>query len=69
MKTVRKGAMVFAFISLVGGYLLHQYFWFSGPEASAKWNELVLPLTLGLGWILLIAAAVLAFTRPDEADR
>ena len=66
MKTARTGAMVFAFASLVGGYFLHQYFWFSGPEASGNWNSQMLSITIGLGWVLLIAAVVLGFMRPGE---
>ena len=66
MRSARTGAMFFAFVSLVGGYFLHQYFWFSGPEASLRWNEPMLPITIGLGWILLVAAVVLSFIKPDE---
>jgi hypothetical protein len=61
--------MVFAFLSLVGGYFLHQYFWFSGPEASARWNGQMLPITLALGWILIIAAFALGFSRPEEDEK
>jgi uncharacterized membrane protein YphA (DoxX/SURF4 family) len=66
MKSLRTGAMFLAFATLVGGYLLHQYFWFNGPEALANWTEQMLPITIALGWVLLILAAGLAFTKPDE---
>ena len=77
MKSARTGAMVFAFVSLVGGYFLHQYFWFisagqtvSGesqdPTPLGLWIESVLPGTIVLGWVLLITAITLAYTKPDE---
>ncbi|MDQ2987071.1 MAG: hypothetical protein M3R13_10200 [Armatimonadota bacterium] len=68
MKAARSGAMVFSFLSLVGGYFLHQYFWFSGAEGAKGWNDAVLPLTIILGWILLAAAAAMSFSKSDEAD-
>ena len=58
--------MVFAFISLVGGYFAHQYFWLAGPESAGLWNDAILPFTLALGWILLVAAIALSFTTRDE---
>ena len=68
MKSARTGSMFFAFLTLVGGYFMHQYFWFSGPEGLARWNERMLPMTIGLGWILLLVAFALGFTKPDEDE-
>ena len=69
MKTAKTAAMVFAFISLVGGYFLHQYFWLGGPESAKLWNDAILPFTLALGWILLLAALAFAFTPREEESQ
>lgn len=68
MKAVRSGAMFFSFITLVGGYFLHQYFWFSSAESSKRWHDDVLPMTIILGWILLLVAVALSFAKSDEAE-
>jgi hypothetical protein len=61
--------MVFAFVTLVGGYFAHQYFWLSGPGSAALWNDSILPFTLALGWILLLSALALAFTGTEEESQ
>ncbi len=68
MKTARMGVMVFAFCTLVGGYFIHQYFWLMSGPGAEKWNASVLPLTIGLGWILLIAAIAFAFAKGGDSD-
>jgi hypothetical protein len=68
MKSARTGAMFFAYFTLVGGYFMHQYFWLSGPEGLAQWNERMLPLTIGSGWVLLLLAIAFGFTKPDEDE-
>lgn len=60
--------MVFAFVSLVGGYFLHQHFQAGDPKEFASWKDQMLPITIVLGWILLIAAFVLGFMKPDEEE-
>ena len=67
MKTAKMAAKVFAFLTLVGGYFAHQYFWAAGPEAALRWTEQILPMVIALGWILLVAAVALSFT-PAEDD-
>ena len=69
MKTARTATMVFAFISLVGGYFAHQYFWLSGPESAKLWNEAIMPFTLALGWLLLLAALIFSFTSREEESQ
>ena len=66
MKTARTATLAFAFISLVGGYFAHQYFWLAGPESAKLWNDAIMPFTLALGWILLLAALAFSFTSPEE---
>ena len=66
MKSVRTGAMFFAFAVLVGGYFAHQYFWFGGPEPLARWSEQILPLTIVFGWVLLALGVGLSFTKGEE---
>jgi hypothetical protein len=66
MKTARMGMMVFTFLSLTGGYFLHQYFWLGSAEGAEKWSASVLPMTIGLGWVLLIGALVLGFSKESD---
>lgn len=61
------GAMVFAFLTLVGGYFAHQYFWAAGPEAAIRWSESVLPMVIVLGWLLTLAAVVLTLTPAEDS--
>lgn len=66
MKSARMGMMVFAFLSLTGGYFIHQYFWLTSDLGSTNWNASVLPMAILLGWVLLIAAFVLGFAKNEE---
>ncbi|MEO7454016.1 MAG: hypothetical protein ABIV13_04555 [Fimbriimonadales bacterium] len=77
MKIVRTGAMALAFVSLVGGYFGHQYSWFvSGGQKFyddprdltpfGEWIAKMLPITIVLGWVILLTAIVLSFSKPDE---
>jgi len=58
--------MVFAFLSLTGGYFLHQYFWLFSLQGAQNWNDSVLPMTVVLGWILLLGALILGFAKESE---
>lgn len=66
MKTARMATMVFAFLSLTGGYFLHQYYWLTSAQGSKSWNEAILPMAIILGWILVIAAFVLGLSKSEE---
>ena len=68
LRLFRTGAMFFAFISLVGGYALHQYFLFMGPEALAQWSDSIAGPNLALGWILAVLAVVLGLLPSDGGD-
>jgi len=61
--------MVFAFLSLTGGYFIHQFYWLTSAEGSQSWNKSVLPLAIMLGWVLLIAAFVLGFSKREESGK
>lgn len=66
MKTARMAMMVLAFLTLTGGYFLHQYYWLSSAHGSKSWNDSILPMAVILGWILLVAAFVLGFSKREE---
>jgi len=68
VRLLRTGAMFFAFVSIVGGYALHQYVVFVGPEALAQWSISIAGPNLALGWTLAFLALVLGFLPGDGGD-
>jgi hypothetical protein len=64
LRLVRFAVIVFAFLSLFGGYAMHQFSLFSGD--LDRWSQQVAEPNILLGWILLVAAVVLGITPSDE---
>ncbi|MGI8922538.1 MAG: hypothetical protein ACR2HJ_00625 [Fimbriimonadales bacterium] len=52
----------------MGGYALHQYFVFMGPEALAQWSNTISGPNLVLGWILAVLTVALGFLPSDGGD-